>query len=127
MARLVSFIQKYSTLEGIVILIGHRHASCKVTFVDVTEASLNFTPTVLSVLRIPRIMDYTGFLREDLEEKLRKWKQYQERREKTGQSSPDWVVPTVRIAYMKEICETSSPYSYRHRCSGFPYLCGEFL
>jgi hypothetical protein len=28
----------------------------------------------------------------------------------------DWPVPDVKVAYMQEISETATPYSYRHRC-----------
>jgi hypothetical protein len=59
-----------------------------------------------------------------MENKSKKFKKYQRSLEKKGKSSPDWIVPTVKVAYMEEICDTSNPYSYQHRCTGYPYLTG---
>jgi hypothetical protein len=49
-------------------------------------------------------------LREDLERVSKKWKSYQRGRLRKGKVSKDWEVPKVRVAWMRAVTETVSPY-----------------
>jgi hypothetical protein len=63
-------------------------------------------------------------LRENMEKKSKEWKTYQRRRSKQGKSSPDWIVPIVKLAVIHNISETVSPYSYENtkHAIGYRYL-----
>ncbi|PMD33318.1 hypothetical protein L207DRAFT_169695 [Hyaloscypha variabilis F] len=101
-------------LKRIFILLGKQKASCEMTM----EIVPDFQPPRGEVhewrkaYRASRALMWAQSLREDLEKTSKKWKAYQKRRVKQGKSSPDWVVPTVKVAYLKPICEVVSPYSY---------------
>ena len=114
----------FSGLREIVILVGNRQAGCDVQPVYVPDfESVHDSESKYYLLwKMPGLRSYVSDLRTELGKTSNKWKAYQRRREKKGKSSPDWIMPTVRVAYMEEICETSSPYLYRHRHWDNPYL-----
>jgi hypothetical protein len=51
-------------------------------------------------------------LEESMRKKLRSWEKYQARRRRKGLSSPDWIVPKVKIARLMAVTQVLSPYSY---------------
>jgi hypothetical protein len=98
-------------LKRIFILLGKQKAGCEMTMAIIPDMQpprgegYGLSNTYRAWIR-------AQILREDLEKTSKKWKAYQKRRVKQGKSSPDWVVPTVEVAYLKPICEVVSPYSY---------------
>jgi hypothetical protein len=101
-------------LEEIVILIGGRsRGDCQMTPRPVT-----LDAPILAKMSIDHRSELRSFvarLMSELSKVSRNWKAYQRRRLKQGKASPDWVMPTVRVAVVQEDCQTESPYLYKHR------------
>jgi hypothetical protein len=56
-------------------------------------------------------LEFASKLHGDMEKVSKKWKTYQRNRVRHGKSSPDWIVPNLRVAYVKNVTETVRPYS----------------
>jgi hypothetical protein len=102
----------FSGLREIVILIGRTRLSCEIEMVPISETAPERPDLDYEWQQTKRMRNYANGLREDMEKVSKKWKAYQRRRVRQGKSSPDWIVPSVRIAYMKPIYENVTPYSY---------------
>jgi hypothetical protein len=61
--------------------------------------------------QIDDAFEFASELLEDMEKVSKKWKRYQRGRVRQGKSSPDWIVPSVRVAYVKNMTETVRPYA----------------
>lgn len=104
-------------LREIVLVLGRPVAEYEMELVDVPQyGPVNTSP---GSFHEPKLVEtaynHIRRLRRELDKTSRKWKAYQKRREKQGKSSPDWIVPTVRLARMVPIYATVSPYLYEHR------------
>lgn len=113
-------IRKFMTTREIVILVGERRAFCESEIEYVEEEDIKS----MGQLQIPYLsaQRYMVQLRVEMEKKSKQWKTYQKERLKAGKpASPDWVVPTVRLATIKNICESISPYSYPHAKKSIGY------
>jgi hypothetical protein len=117
---LESDIRLFHNMREIVFILGNSRANCATELVYVDESS----PEVAK--RYPHDDDsdrYVGVpeciqeVRAELESRHRKWKSYQRRREKVGKSSPDWVLPVVRVAVLRSLCSSATQYSYQHLAS----------
>jgi len=51
--------------------------------------------------QIDDAFEFATNLREEMEKVLKKWKRYQRGRLRQGKSSPDWIMPKLRAAYVK--------------------------
>jgi hypothetical protein len=103
----------------IVIILGRARAECVTELVYVDENS----PEVIK--RYPHDLDgnpevgeYTKELGANLASQHKKWRTYQRKREKKGKLCPNWILPQVRVAVVKSLCSSVSPYSYIHREEG---------
>jgi hypothetical protein len=52
-----------------------------------------------------------------MEKVSKKWKTYQRKRVRQGKSSPDWVVPAFRVAWIILVDQNVGPYLYRELLS----------
>jgi hypothetical protein len=109
-------VRHFGSLREIVVLLGRARADCDMELVYVDENSSEI------VKRYPHdphgkmgIREYVRQLRTKLASRHKKWVSYQGRRKKHGKSSPDWVLPEVKVAVLKALCTSTSPYSYVHR------------
>ncbi|TVY82119.1 hypothetical protein LSUE1_G004144 [Lachnellula suecica] len=98
-------------LEEIVVLLGQPRIGCHISAEPVSE-DLPLNPELRNDGRADLKM-YLSKLRHELKKASQSWKAYQRRRERQGKSSPDWIMPTVRVAIMKEEWQTKSPYLYQ--------------
>jgi hypothetical protein len=88
----------FTGLKEIVVVMGRTLLSGEMEMVEVNETS-PIRDWELPLVQWAR--DYADFLRADMEKVSKKWKKYQRARVRKGKSSPDWVVPAVRIAWMQ--------------------------
>lgn len=108
--------KQYVGLQEVVIIIGNRRSECQMELVPLQRSCLpDPRKDLMFHHQVKVAQTYARFLEMDMEKASRKWKTYQRRRVKQGKSSPDWIVPKVRIAHMRPICHTESVYSYSQR------------
>jgi hypothetical protein len=85
----------FTGLKEIVVIMGRTRWCGEQELVAVNDTNFNWNPPL-----VKWALDYVDFLRADMEKVSKKWKKYQRKRVRQGKSSPDWVVPSVRIAWM---------------------------
>jgi len=95
------------------VLLDSPQAHCQMTAVSISGDS----PALrVGPWRKYRPLNYIQILQKDMETRAKTWKRYQRQQQKKGKSSDDWELPVVRLAYVKAISETESPYLYDHSC-----------
>jgi hypothetical protein len=93
-----SHAKMFTGLKEIVVILGRTRWCGEQELVAVNGTNLNW-----NLLLVKWALDYVDFLRADMEKLSKKWKTYQRQRVRQGKSSPDWVVPSVRIAWMMPV------------------------
>jgi hypothetical protein len=103
-------------LKEIVLLVGYPVAGCEVELIPIPDEDEDVVTDqwykCCVDFEIYEAFKFARCLEKDMEKISKKWKTYQRSRVKKGKSSPDWNVPKVRVAYVKNITLTVSPYSY---------------
>ena len=90
-----SHAKMFTGLKEIVVILGRTRWCGEQELVAVNDTNFNWNPSL-----VKWALDYVDFLRADMEKVSKKWKTYQRKRVRQGKSSSDWVVPSVRIAWM---------------------------
>jgi hypothetical protein len=111
----------FQGLQKIVVLVEQRKQKYEMHLVPIPDTAItspepdpNHVSLWMHWFEKDRALAYARCLRRSIEEKSKKWKQYQKRREKQDKSNPDWMEPTVRVAKMEIIRHIASPYLYEH-------------
>lgn len=108
-------VKQFVGLQEVVILIGHQRSKCEMELVDIPLKEKIPKDDTVFWMEATSAQRYASLLLGSMDGISKKWKTYQKRRARQGKISPDWTVPTVRIAKLQPICHTSSPYSYSQR------------
>jgi hypothetical protein len=85
----------FTGLKEIVVILGRIRVCGELELVAVNETTSKWNPPLVQWAE-----EYADFLRADMEKISKKWKRYQRKRVRQGKSSPDWVLPSVRLAFM---------------------------
>jgi hypothetical protein len=102
----------FTGLKEIVVIMGRTRSCGEQELVTVNESPPDWEEPLVKLAR-----DYFDFLLADMEKVSKKWKTYQRKRVRQGKSSPDRVVPAVRIAWIILVDENVGPYLYRELLS----------
>jgi hypothetical protein len=90
-----SHAKMFTGLKEIVVIMGRTRFCGEQELVAVDDITFAWNPPLVKWAQ-----DYVDFLRADMERVSKRWKTYQRMRVRQGKFSPDWVVPSVRIAWM---------------------------
>ncbi|EPE31838.1 hypothetical protein GLAREA_11920 [Glarea lozoyensis ATCC 20868] len=109
-------IRHFHSLREIVFVLGRTRANCEMELVYVDENSPEVTQ------RYPHnpngragVREFVRAFKAELASRHKKWELNQCRRADKSKSTKHWNLPEVKVAFLKALCTSTSPYSYVNR------------